>query len=90
MDVREAITAHARKMHRHLEEFVRLDEERELAIDEAVSLCRAGKPFSVDEINRVTALINEHAKHGKSPTRPYVDPSMVEAYVSRLNNNESH
>lgn len=84
MDVREAITAHTRAMHAHLEQFVKLDTMREEAIDQAVSLCKAGQPFSADEINRITALINEHAKHGISPTRRYVDESMIQQYVQKM------
>lgn len=84
MDVREAITAHAKKMRRHLEGFAELDALRETAIDQAVALCRANQPFSVDEINAVTALINEHAKRGISPTRKYVDEAMVREYVNKM------
>ncbi|PZE22363.1 DUF2533 family protein [Paenibacillus xerothermodurans] len=84
MTVHEAITRHTRKMQKHLEIFQELDHDREQAIDRAVELCLAGRPFSVDEINRVTAKINEHAKHGISPTRPRVTPEMVREYDDRL------
>jgi hypothetical protein len=83
MSVHEAITSHTRKMHTHLEVFQQLDVQREQAIDQAVALCASGQPFTVDEINRFTALINEHAKHGISPTRPYVSEEMLQQYVNR-------
>jgi hypothetical protein len=84
MNVHEAITTHTRKMHAHLEVFQSLDEQREQAIELAVVDCLAGRPYSVDGINRITASINEHAKHGISPTRPYVTVDMLSTYVSQL------
>ncbi|MDF2964490.1 MAG: hypothetical protein K0S39_6225 [Paenibacillus sp.] len=83
MSVHEAITSHTQKMHSHLELFQALDQQREEAIDQAIKLCASGQPFNVDAINRATAQINEHAKHGISPTRPYVTEDMVEQYVKR-------
>lgn len=83
MSVHEAITAHTRKMHSHLEIFQVLDAEREQAIEQAVASCKAGQPFSVEAINRASARINEHAKHGISPTRPYVTEQMLMDYVNR-------
>ncbi|MCR8630697.1 YpbS family protein [Paenibacillus radicis (ex Xue et al. 2023)] len=83
MSVHEAITSHTRKMHSHLEVFQELDNQREEAIEHVISLCASGQPFTVDAINRITTSINEHAKHGISPTRPYVTPSMVEQYINR-------
>jgi hypothetical protein len=84
MSVHEAITSHTRKMHSHLEAFAALDELREQAIDEAVSLCAAGQSFTVERINRITSSINEHAKHGISPARPYVTTEMVQEFVNRI------
>lgn len=83
MSVHEAITAHTRKMHTHLELFQQMDEQREAAIEQAIAICTSGQPFGVEEINRITANINEHAKHGISPTRPYVTTDMVLEFVKR-------
>ncbi|WP_028552586.1 YpbS family protein [Paenibacillus sp. UNC451MF] len=83
MSVHEAISTHTRKMHSHLEQFQILDEQREAAIERALTLCAAEQPFSIDEINACTARINEHAKHGISPTRPYVTEDMVRDFVKR-------
>jgi hypothetical protein len=83
MSVHEAITSHTRKMHSHLEAFQALDQLREQAIDEAVSLCASGQPFTVEPINRITSSINEHAKHGISPTRAAVTAEMLQEYVNR-------
>lgn len=82
--VHEAITAHTRKQHTHLERFARLDEARERAIEEAVDRCKKGLPFRVDEINAVTAQINAHAQSGISPLRMQVTEDMVRDYVKRL------
>ncbi|MCS7460428.1 YpbS family protein [Paenibacillus doosanensis] len=83
MSVHEQITAHTRKMHSHLEAFQRMDDAREAAIEQAVALCASGQAFTTDEINRITARINDHAQRGISPTRPYVTSEMVAAYVQR-------
>lgn len=67
MSVHEAITAHTSKQHAHLERFLQLEEARERAIDQAAADCAAGKPFSVEAINAITARINSHAQQGYPP-----------------------
>jgi hypothetical protein len=84
MNVHEAISKHTRKMHAHLEVFQSLDQQREQAIELAAAECLAGRSYSVDGINRITASINEHAKHGISPTRPYITEEMLITYVNQL------
>ncbi|UUZ78927.1 YpbS family protein [Paenibacillus sp. P26] len=83
--VHEAITAHTRKQHAHLERFLELDEARERAIEEAVSLCEKGLSFSVERINAITAQINAHAGQGISPLRKPVTEQMVRDYTARRN-----
>ncbi|NHN30560.1 YpbS family protein [Paenibacillus agricola] len=83
MSVHQAITSHTLKMHAHLDAFLLLDQQRELAIDQAIALCAAGEPFSLEGVNVITARINEHAKQGISPTRPHVTKEMVTEYVQR-------
>ncbi|AFH62614.1 YpbS family protein [Paenibacillus caseinilyticus] len=83
MSVHEAITKHTRKQNAHLERFLKLEERREQAIDEAVRLCAEGRPFSVETINAITGEINAHATQGISPTRVYVTPAMIEDFVRR-------
>lgn len=80
--VHEAITAHTRKQHAHLQRFVALDEAREQAIAEAVALCELGLPFHTDEINAYTAQINAHAQNGISPRRVHVTADMIRDYVA--------
>jgi hypothetical protein len=84
MNVHEAITTHTRKMHAHLEVFQALDQQREQAIEHAVAECLAGRSSAIERINQITARINEHAKNGISPTRPYVTEEMLNAYVNQL------
>jgi hypothetical protein len=60
-----------------------LDELREQAIERALAHCRNGEPFSVDEINAVTAQINEHAHKGISPKRVFVTVDMVRDYATK-------
>jgi hypothetical protein len=88
MNVHESISEHSRKQHRHLVRFQELDQLREEAIEQAAALCARGEPFDVIEINAITARINEHAKHGISPTRQYVAKEMVEDYVRRLHHKD--
>ncbi|MCF7618126.1 YpbS family protein [Bacillus sonorensis] len=84
-NVHEAITAHSKKQHQLIKEFVLLEQERERAIEEAVATCERQEPFSTDRINQVTAKMNELAKKGIVPQRRFVTKEMVEEYVSRKN-----
>lgn len=83
MNVHEAISTHSRKQYTHLEIFKQLDEQREQAIEEAISLCKAGSSFSVNSINQITRQINTHALNGISPIRMEVSEEMVREFVSR-------
>lgn len=83
MSVHEAISEHSRKQHMHLAAFQQLDEQRERAIELAVEQYVRGEPYSLDSINSITAQINNHAKHGISPTRRYVTAEMLVAYAER-------
>jgi hypothetical protein len=64
---------------------MRLDEEREHAIDEAVKLCQAGEAFSTGRINDATQKINALARQGVVPQRKLVTKEMVEEYAGRIN-----
>ncbi|MFT0800533.1 YpbS family protein [Bacillus swezeyi] len=84
-NVHETITAHSKKQHQHISEFVLLEQEREKAIDEAVAKCERKEPFSTDRINQITVKMNELSKKGIVPIRRLVSKEMVEEYVSRKN-----
>jgi hypothetical protein len=84
MSVHQAISAHSSKQHEILKRFLQLDQKREKYIDEAVSLCREGKEFSTESINKVTTQINNLAKQGVVPQRKLVTVDMVKEYSSRL------
>ncbi|KIQ94328.1 hypothetical protein LH47_01603 [Anoxybacillus thermarum] len=88
-EVHQAITAHSQKQHALVRAFIELDAKREAYIEEAVSLCQRGEPFSVQNINEVTKQINELAKSGIVPQRKYVTVDMVKEYVQKLNNKSS-
>lgn len=66
-NVHEAITAHSKKQHQHIKQFVRLEQEREKAIDETVDKCRRNEAFSTDLINQITKQMNELAKKASFP-----------------------
>jgi hypothetical protein len=84
MSVHKAITEHSNRQHQRIKKFAQLDALREAYIEEAVSRCRGGQPFSVEQINEVTKQINDLARQGIVPTRKMVTPEMVQEYVERL------
>ena len=57
---------HIQKQHQHIKQFVRLEQEREKAIDDAVDKCRRNEAFSTDLINQITVQMNELAKRHRS------------------------
>jgi hypothetical protein len=83
MSVHKAISKHSTSQHLHLVQFQNLDEQREQAIEACISLCKHGESFSVDTINRITAAIIEHAKHGISPLRQQVTEQMIRDFVAK-------
>jgi hypothetical protein len=83
-NVHEAISRHSSKQHQIVKNFLQLEQQRESYIDQAVALAKENKPFSVDQINRVTNEINALAKNGIAPTRKIVTEEMVLEYVNRM------
>ncbi|MCM3726917.1 YpbS family protein [Neobacillus cucumis] len=81
MSVHKAITEHVNKQNKKINDFLSLDQLREMYIEEAVTLCREGKPFTTEKINMVTNQINELAKQGIIPTRKLVSVDMVREYA---------
>ncbi|MFZ3590924.1 YpbS family protein [Bacillus sp. DJP31] len=84
MNVHEAITKHSSKQHQILKDFLQLDHQRELYIEEAVSLCKQKVEFSTEKINIITKEINELAKQGVVPQRKLVTIEMVKDYAFKL------
>lgn len=82
-NVHEAITKHSKSQHEIVKTFVGLEQQRELFIDEAVSLAKQNKEFTVDKINKVTNEINKLAKKGIVPLRKLVTVEMVKEYAFR-------
>lgn len=84
-EVHKAITAHSNKQHLHVTTFLQLDAKREFFIDEALSLAKENKPFTVEKINEVTNQINALAReNGYIPTRKIVTKEMVMEYVKKI------
>ncbi|MFS0656753.1 YpbS family protein [Bacillus sp. 179-C3.3 HS] len=81
--VHEEISAHSQKQHAHIQSFLALEQKREQAIDEAVTKCGQNEPFTTDQINRITAQMNELARGGIVPIRKHVTVDMVKEYVER-------
>lgn len=84
MSVHKAITKHVNEQNKRITEYVLLDHDRERYIDFAVEKCQAGRNFSVEEINHVTAKMNALAKLGAVPPRKLVTAEMVEEYAAKL------
>jgi hypothetical protein len=80
MSVHKELALHAEKQNSIYKEFLRLDEIREEYIEEAIELCRQGKPFSTNKINEVTNKINQ-INLRFIPTRRLVTVEMIEEYV---------
>lgn len=84
MGVHKDLTLHAQKQNELYRKFARLDEQREAYIQEAVERCKAGKDFTTDRINEVTAEINVLANQRLIPDRKMVTPEMIRIYVDSL------
>ncbi|MFE8694837.1 YpbS family protein [Cytobacillus sp. FJAT-53684] len=84
MSVHKAISAHVNKQNQMITSFLELDQKREDYIEEAISKCKQGQPFSTDKINEVTTRMNEISKQGVVPARKYVTAEMVEEYVHNI------
>ncbi|MDP4163153.1 MAG: YpbS family protein [Bacillota bacterium] len=85
MSVHHAISKHVESQNKVLNEFFTLDQQREAAIEEAVTLCEQDKPFSVDTINAITKEMNGLSMKGELPKRKLVTLEMIREYVSKMN-----
>ena len=83
MSVHIAISEHVNKQNQKINRFLLLDQQRELYIEEALSLCKQGKEFTTDKINEMTNQINNLAKQGIIPFRKLVTKEMVKEYALR-------
>lgn len=83
MSVHKAITNHVNKQNKRINDFLALDAQRELLIEEALKLYIEGKEFTTDRINEVTKQINQLASAGIVPARKFVTPEMVREYADR-------
>ncbi|WP_423802365.1 DUF2533 family protein [Neobacillus sp. SAB-20_R2A] len=83
MSVHNDLIKHAENQNKSYQEFLALDQQREMYIEEAVDLCKQGKPFSTDKINEVTNRMNKINLRIIS-IRKNVTPEMVLEYVNKL------
>lgn len=84
MSVHKDISLHAEKQNQLYMKFARLDQKREEYIEQAIALCKAGKEFTTEQINEVTAQINLLANQRLIPARKQVTPEMVREYATSL------
>lgn len=83
MSVHKDLIKHAEHQNKSYQEFLALDQQREMYIEEAVELCKQGKPFSTNKINEVTNRMNKINLRIIS-IRKNVTPEMVHEYVNKL------
>jgi hypothetical protein len=83
MSVHKDLIKHAKNQNQSFQEFQILDELREQYIEEAVELCKQGKPFTTDKINEVTNKMNRINLRIIS-LRKNVTNEMVQEYVTSL------
>ncbi len=82
MGVQNDLIKHAANQNKSYQEFWALDELRETYIEEAISLCKQGKPFTTEKINEVTNKMNRINLRIIS-LRKLVTKEMVMEYVNR-------
>jgi len=82
MSVHKDLIKHASNQHKTYQKFLALDQQREQFIEEAIELCKQGKPFSTDKINAVTNSINK-INLRFIPTRQTVTGEMVQEFVKK-------
>ncbi|MBS4211099.1 DUF2533 family protein [Neobacillus rhizophilus] len=83
MSVHKDLIKHAENQNKSYQEFLALDQQREMYIEEAVELCKQGNPFSTDKINEVTNRMNKINLRIIS-IRKNVTAEMVQEYVNKL------
>lgn len=82
MSVHKELAQHAEKQNNVYKQFLQLDQLRENYIEEAIALCKKGKPFSTDKINQVTNQMNK-INLRFIPDRKNVTNAMIEEYVKK-------
>ncbi|QIZ08774.1 DUF2533 family protein [Priestia megaterium] len=82
MSVHKDLIKHAANQHETYQKFLALNQQREQYIEEAIELCKQGKPFSTDKINAVTNSINK-INLRFIPTRQTVTGEMVQEFVKK-------
>lgn len=83
MCVHKDLINHAANQNKLYQEFLALDQQRELYIEEAVQLCKQGKPFTTNKINEVTDRMNRINLRIVS-LRKNVTVEMVQEYAKTI------
>ncbi|SDN30098.1 DUF2533 family protein [Bacillus sp. OK048] len=81
MSVHKDLMKHAENQNKSYQQFLAWDQQREQYIEEAVELCKQGKPFSTDKINEVTNKMNK-INLRIIPIKKNVTVEMVMEYVN--------
>ena len=81
MSVHKDLMKHAENQNKSYQQFLAWDQHREQFIEEAIELCKQGKPFSTDKINEVTNKMNK-INLRIIPIKKNVTVEMVMEYVN--------
>ncbi|MEH7113588.1 DUF2533 family protein [Neobacillus niacini] len=81
MSVHKDLMKHAENQNKSYQQFLAWDQQREQFIEEAIELCKQGKPFSTDKINEVTNKMNK-INLRIIPIKKNVTVEMVKEYVN--------
>ncbi|WP_409304196.1 DUF2533 family protein [Peribacillus sp. SCS-155] len=84
MSVHKDLAQHAANQNKIYNQFQALDQERERYIEEAVSLCQKGLPFTTDKINAVTDKMNRLPELRITEKRKFVTAEMIQEYVKTV------
>jgi hypothetical protein len=85
MTVHKAITTHSKNQAQMVATFKKMDLQREAEIEKVLNLRNENKPFSLDEVNKITKEMNEFRKQAnfELPVRKLVTEEMVNAYFGK-------
>lgn len=83
MSVHIAISKHINKHIDAQQQFKKLDQQREFAIEATLQKAANNEPFDTVEINRITNVMNEIGKKYNFPQRKNVTKEMVLQYLQK-------
>ncbi|MFV9510982.1 DUF2533 family protein [Tepidibacillus sp. LV47] len=78
------ITKKVNEKVKAIETYKKMDQQRELIIDQLIDDYKAGKPIDLTKLNQWTKQMNQFAIKHQLPTRKIVTKEMFKSYVQTL------